>query len=122
MIKFYVEPYEKTAFIPNKYPEIIQYEFNFKIIIDNKLYFEEEKFPLFEFLKVANDWKKRGTGSFEYVSIETDDNPLISFISQDKLNNLFLINSPWQLFECKTAFTRTQLNKAIEDLNETFYN
>lgn len=121
MIEFNVLPYKNINTIPNKYPELIRYEVDFKILINKKLFFEEQSFPLLEFLYFANQWKKLGNGSFEYVSIETDDNPLISFICQDEACELFFIYSPWQLFECKTIFSKSELYNALEALNEMFF-
>ena len=73
---------------------------------------------MLEFLRSVNDWKNQDVGLFEYVSIETEDNPLISFISE---NDMWVICSPWQLFECKTKFTKEQLVSALDVLEKTIY-
>lgn len=44
--------------IPSTYPALIEYESRFKIIIDNKIFFDDPNFPLFEFLKYAVEWEK----------------------------------------------------------------
>lgn len=106
---------EPVKRIPKDYPELIEYEVNFKIIINGKLFFEEPNFPLLEFLFFVKEWKNQNGGSFEYVSIETEDNPLISFKCE---RDMWTIYSPWQLFECKTKFTKEQLVNALDTLEE----
>ena len=116
MIEFnVVSSLENIKRIPKGYPKLINYEVNFRIIVNGKLFFEEPNFPLLEFLHFVNDWKNKNSGSFEYNSIETEDNPLISFT---RVNDMFVIYSPWQLFECKTKFTKDQLVSALDTLKE----
>lgn len=114
MIEFNVISTQKAIKqIPKGYPKLTEYEVNFRIIVNGKLFFEEPNFPLLEFLHCINNWKNQDNGSFEYVSIETEDNPLISFICE---NDMFVICSPWQLFKCKTQFTKEQLVSALDAL------
>ena len=102
---------------PEKYPDLTQYEVEFMIIVEGRIFFEEPNFPLLEFLKSINVWKNSNEEkTFNYVSIETDDNPLISFMyEKDK----WIIQSPWQQFKCDTEFTRQQLIEAIERFEKT---
>ena len=102
--------------IPKSYPKLTEYESNFKIIVDNKLFFHEPNFPLLEFLYFVNEWKKQSNSSFEYISIETEDNPLISFIRE---KNAWKIYSPWQLFKCDSKFTKEELVNALDKLEKT---
>ncbi|MCL2341965.1 MAG: hypothetical protein FWC53_02745 [Firmicutes bacterium] len=95
------------------YAEILKIESLFKIIINYNLFFNDEYFPVLEFLKFINEWDFRQ--NFNYNCIETEDNPLISFINE---NDKWFIKSPWQLFDCKTSFTREELEKAVIDLKE----
>ncbi len=106
----------KLQRIAKEYPRLIEYEAEFEIIVNGEIFFYEPNFPIFEFLHAVNEWKKQGVGSFEYVSIETEDNPLISFICEE---DMWIICSPWQLFECKTKFTREQLVIALNVLEKT---
>ena len=99
--------------IPSTYPALIEYESRFKIIIDNKIFFDDPNFPLFEFLKYAVEWEKNPNGSFEYRSIETEDNPLIFFSYE---NSKFRVFSPWQKFECQLLFTKKDIIDAINTL------
>ena len=114
MIKFSVVSCPKyIKKIPKGYPELTEYEFDFSIVINGKLFFKEPNFPVFEFLYFVNDWKGMTNCSFEYFSFETEDNPLISFIFE---NNFWSIRSPWQLFKCQTKFTKQQLTEALNKL------
>ncbi len=114
MIEFNVDSIQKDIkCIPKKYPKLTEYEVDFSIIINGQLFFDEPNFPVLEFLHFVNIWKDKGNHSFEYISIETEENPLISFICK---NDMFLISSPWQLFECKTEFTKEQLICALDNL------
>lgn len=104
--------------IPKDYPKLTKYEADFRIIVNGKVFFHEPNFPLLEFLHSVNDWRNQGVGSLEYVSIETEDNPLISFISE---KDMWVVYSPWQLFECETKFTKEQLLSALDALEKTIY-
>lgn len=106
---------EPVKQIPKGYPELIEYEVNFKILIDGRLFFEEPNFPLLEFLFFVKEWKNHNHASFEYVSIETEDNPLICFKCE---KDMWAIYSPWQLFECKTKFTKEQIVSALDTLEK----
>ena len=74
-----------TKKIPEGYPGLTEYEFDFSIVINGKLFFREPNFPVFEFLYFVNDWNDTTNCTFEYFSIETEDNPLISFIFDLKI-------------------------------------
>ncbi len=52
-------------------------------------------------------------GNMVYNCIDTDDNPLISFIEED---GLYRINSTWQKFECKDRFSFSDLISVKEIL------
>lgn len=113
VIEFNAKMPSKVFRFPQKYPDLIKYEAEFSIIIDGELFFNEPNFPLFEFLYFANKWKGTDATSFHYSSIDTEDNPLISF---EYANDMFTISSPWQLFECRSRFTKNQLTDALNDI------
>lgn len=111
MIKYEIKLIDETnKKVPKKYPELIQVEALFRIVIDEMVFFEEPNFPIYEFLYAARKWIKQGNETFEYVSVETEENPLISFLYEGEG---WIIKSPWQLFECKLKFTREELVNAI---------
>lgn len=117
MIEFYAVPKQKAIKrAPERYPKLTEYEADFKIIVNGRVFFHEPDFPLLEFLRFADKWKNQSTGTFEYISIETEDNPLISFIND---NDMWKIYSPWQLFECETKFTKEELVNALDVLEKT---
>ena len=113
MLKFVAEGYERKNIIPKNCPEMLDYEIPFKILVDGKLFFEEPNFPIYEFLHALSVWIKKEDCSFEYISVETEDNPLISFIYS---NDSWTISSTWQLFECEMAFTKEEILHATKHL------
>lgn len=119
MIEFRVVSEQKPIKrIPKFYPKLTEYEVDFRIIVNGEVFFNEPNFPLLEFLHSVNEWRKRDADSLEYNSIETVDNPLISFINEkDKWG----IYSPWQNFKCETKFTKEELVNAIDVLEKVIY-
>ena len=99
--------------IPSSYPKLAKYESEFMILIDGRVFFDEPNFPVLEFLKYAIKWKEHADFSFEYCSIETEENPLIVF---SPMNENWVISSPWQKFTCQTLFTTKELICAIDAL------
>ncbi|MCR5067639.1 MAG: hypothetical protein K6A14_06225 [Erysipelotrichaceae bacterium] len=97
-----------------RYPALISECFNcdFAIRVDGRTFFEcsDNDFPLMEFLKQAYAWKENR--DFTYQSIETEDNPLISFVRE--ADGLYSIHSPWQKFECLEHFKFEQLKAALD--------
>ena len=93
----------------------MEYEGEFKILIDSKIYFEDEYFLIKEFLRDAISWARNcdKEKNMNYICIETEDNPLISFENQQ---TNWKINSPWQKFQCDSCFARQELEKAIYEL------
>lgn len=99
--------------IPNKYPELLKFEVDFNIIINDNIFFSEPNFPIFEFIYFVNKWEIQKHIPFEYISIETNDNPLISFIYKE---NGWVIKSPWQLFKCDIVFSNIEIINALNEL------
>ena len=102
---------------PTKYPDVLKVNGAFTVTIDGKVYFTEPSFPVYEFLSQANEWVS-GEGipdNMEYSSLETDENPLISFSKNTK--GTYSLKSPWAEFDCSTDFSLDEIRKAISDLN-----
>ena len=119
MIEFNVISDQKAIKrIPQKYPKLTEFEADFKIIVNGRVFFHEPNFPLLEFLHFVNEWVSQGANSLEYSSIETEDNPLISFISED---DMWMIRSPWQLFECEIKFTKKEIINALDVLKKSIH-
>ena len=114
MIQFMVKLNQcRAKKIPSSYPALIDYESEFKIMINGEIFFDDPNFPLLEFLRYATEWIKHTDMPFEYSSIETEDNPLIVFSSK---NGTWAISSPWQKFKCYTSFTKEEFIDAINVL------
>ena len=88
----------------------------FSICINDKEFFHESDFPVLEFLREVALWADK-EGSMYYSSIETDDNPLISFIKNE---NGYTISSPWQKFECNDCFSKKELLSALNMIENKF--
>lgn len=69
----------------NKYPDILYICGEFTIIICDDIYFNEPQFPVIEFLSCLESWveTKVRNSNMNYVSIETEENPLISFVYEN---------------------------------------
>lgn len=111
MLQFRVEPKQhRIKKLPSTYPALLEYESRLTILIDDKVFFDEPNFPVLEFLKYAIAWEKNSNLPFEYSSIETEENPLISFVHE---NDMLRISSPWQKFHCRQFFHKEEVIDAI---------
>lgn len=101
----------------DKKHSFMEYEGVFRIIIDSKIFFEDEYFIINEFLRDAISWIENcdKEKNMIYTCIDTEDNPLISF---ENHNSNWSIRSPWQKYECNILFTREELEKAIHELEK----
>ncbi|MBQ6570186.1 MAG: hypothetical protein IJL87_08000 [Clostridia bacterium] len=106
----------KKQLLKLDYPELISEKYNcdFLIKINGKPFFDCSNFAIMEFLKSVIIWADR-KDDLLFSSIETDDNPLISFIKED--DGLYSICSPWQLFECREQFSFEQLLSVVKSAN-----
>ncbi|MDF2653686.1 MAG: hypothetical protein K0R19_160 [Bacillota bacterium] len=69
---------------------------------------------ILEFIRTLEKWDQ--ANSMLYNSIETEDNPLISFIASEKG---WIIKSPWQLFECNEIIPKGEILESIKILAES---
>ena len=92
------------------YPDLISDEVHFTIIIENRKFFEEPNFPIYEFMYFVDEWIEEKLEDMNYIAIDTEDNPLISFIKRD---GGYKINSPWQLFSYDKLLAREEIEEAI---------
>ena len=99
------------------YHDLLKEEHDICILINQKVFFEQPLFPILEFLFSYLTWRKKLNSKchffsklpdFFYNSIETEDNPLLSFT---KMDNGWQIDSPWKTFDCKEVF---QLNDFVD--------
>ncbi len=105
-----------------KFNDLLNYEYydlvkvedeaTFTIKIDNKTFFTTSGFNVLEFLQQIAQWET-DKGDMLYNCIDTDENPLISFIENE---GLYTISSPWQEFECNYKFTFSDLISVKEIL------
>jgi hypothetical protein len=90
-------------------------EGDFQIIIDRKLFFDEEDFLLVEFVSEIKRWLERyklNKEDFIYNSMDVDEEPIIIFkITQ----NGFIISSLWQNFTSNVILQELELILKIEE-------
>ena len=111
-ISDYVNNSEITVskLIDKKSYELLDDCVSFSICINDKEFFHEPDFPILEFLREVALWADK-EGSMYYNSIETDDNPLISFTKNE---NGYTISAPWQKFECIDCFSKEELLSVLK--------
>lgn len=100
-----------------EYPELLSIVGDFKITIDRNTFFEQPYFPVIEFVRIASSWMNNDLDvPMLYHSVETEDNPLISFT---KTTNGWNITSPWQEYSCDLYFSKEELTTAIINLKQS---
>jgi hypothetical protein len=83
----------------------------FAILVDGQEFYSEVEFPIVEFASQAIKWVRAGRGDFQYVSMESDDDPIICF---NKISdNSFKISALDQNFEVKHCYDRNSLAQSI---------
>lgn len=106
----YKKNQRKIEYSTNEYPDLNDVCGDLTIEVNNKIFFKEPYFLALEFIRALEKWLNNTNKIMIYNCIETEDNPLISFI----LNNKgWQIISPWQLFECNDIFSKEELLEAI---------
>ena len=104
------------------YHDLLKEECDICILINQKVFFEQPLFPVLEFLFSYLSWKQKSNSrcqlfiksfDFFYNSLETEDNPLISFT---KRNGGWKIDSPWKKFDCKEVFQLQDFTDACDKL------
>jgi hypothetical protein len=105
---------------PKDYPNVLKFEGEFFIEIEKKKFFNDPHFSIFEFLLFVEQWlnNKNKNANMEYCSLDTNENPLISFTNA---NGAWKIYSPWQHFECEKLFSRNDLEKSITKLTDKLH-
>lgn len=105
------------AHAPTKYPELLQTEGTFDILINGRRFFSDPYFPIYEFLLQANEWmaNEAAPDIMEYSSLETDENPLLCFRKTEAGN--YSLQSPWESFENSIPFSFAEIREAINGLN-----
>ena len=93
-----------------EYRELLKEECYFCIKIDNLVFFEDPLFPCHEFLYHYSKWDKKS--NFIYITLESLENPLLSFI---KTSKGWTIDSVWKNFACVSKFSLFELCNAIEE-------
>lgn len=98
------------------YPEMLDVYGEFKIIIYGKTIYDQP-LSVLELLQQTEKWKhSKKPKDMLYISIETNDNPNITFHLTD---GQFRISSPWQLFESHDLFTKDEIATALDELKES---
>ena len=83
--------------------ELLSYECPMTIMINDNVFFNDPFFCILEFWKSLADWDK--THTFNYNSIETDENPLIRFVLTP---DGWFLRSPWSVFNADEYLLSTE--------------
>ena len=83
--------------------ELLSYECPMTIMINDRVFFNDPFFCILEFWKSLAEWDK--THTFDYHSIETDENPLIRFV---RTPDGWLLRSPWSVFNADEYLLSTE--------------
>ena len=108
-IKFDKKP-KKNFF---KYPEILNNECLFEIVINDIIIFKEPNFPIYEFYTQLKKWileKMKYNYDFEYISMESNLNPLIKIVYCNELWNFKFL---WDEFKSDELFSTEELINAV---------
>lgn len=95
------------------YPEVLWYSGILTILIDDKVFFSDEYFNIFEFLISYRKWNPSEREDMYYHCLDTMQNPLLSFIFVD---NGWKVTSPWQKFESKDVYSYEEIAQSIEKM------
>lgn len=96
---------------------IIDVEGDFKIYINDKLYFHEELFPILELLIELIKWIREGQkNDFVFTSIE-HPSPILQLT---KSCSKWEFKSDWGIFKPEHLFSSGELYNAVEQLNREF--
>lgn len=91
MFKIQIIKYQNNIFYPVQdilqlpYYELIKVEAMVKIYINDTLFFTDDYFPILEFVYQFEQWQNNQTPTiFKYNSIESIENPILSFQVQSE--------------------------------------
>ncbi len=94
------------------YYDLIKVEAVVQIYINNVLFFSDDYFPILEFLYQFEVWKsQRLNNSFEYNTIESMENPIISFRIK---NQNCILDSVWKLTHEVMTIDSTEVFNEVE--------
>ena len=95
---------------------ILHYEVPFTIFINNHIFFQDQYFPILEFLLSVRTWINDDADiNYFYHTLESDENPLLSFITH---NSLWKIVSTWQEFNCPFILKKKDIVEEIISIME----
>lgn len=92
-------------------------EYYFCVKINGEVFFEQPLFPIMEFLYFYLKWDKKH--DFIYNTIESEENPMISF---ERGISGWRINSVWKKFDCKERFRVENFITAVEKMIDNISN
>ena len=116
MLNFRLEIKEKIPikdFVKMPLIDIMNDDRHFTIFVDDQTFFDDIYFPIREFIKYALDWSKNSTNNFIYNTVDSNENPLLSFC---KLKDGWKLESVWQKFECNNIFTKNEVKTFISEI------
>lgn len=93
--------------------DLLQDDRSFRVIVNNRTFFHEPLFPILELVRCCRQWLKCPNGEFIYNTIESEENPLLTFRLHD---SKWKVYSVWQKFECEQTFTLEEVKSFLKDI------
>lgn len=93
--------------------DILKDNRHFQIYVDKKLFFDDEFFPIYEFVMALLNWDWESSHDFSYNTLDDYQNPLLSFTL---IGDGWRLYSVWQEFQCKHSFTDQEIDSFVHDI------
>jgi hypothetical protein len=93
--------------------DIMDDDRDFEIIVNGKLFYQDEYFPILEFCRYSCNWLKKRNTDFAYNTVETEENPHLAF---KRVENGYMIYSVWQKFECRDIFSFEEIIEFVQSV------
>jgi len=90
---------------------ILRITADFRIRIGTSSFYSEVDFPIVEFAVETQKWLVGRKGSFVYSSMESDENPLLSFNLSSK--EKYTVQSPHQIFRYDEEISESHLAEVL---------
>ena len=102
-----------------KLTEILKIEVDLELVYNDRVIYRDEYFPFFEFYMQFCEWK-REKNSFLYSSMETDNNPILTFRFIDEQHVGFQVNAAFTGVKTETILDLcySDLQKAVEEAKQ----
>jgi len=99
---------------PASWQLLLRVDAEFSVSFDGRDFYKETEFPVVEFGSQAAEWLRHGDGDFLYVSMESEEKPLLGFYRE--ADGRFRLYSPHQVLATVASVNRDDLRRALSAL------